>query len=358
MIVQIRGKENLGGGLPDMLSNGNILVVDDEINLCRILSAKLMKDGYDVVAVHDGEQAVEKVKESHFDVVLLDLILPKLDGLSALARIRAMNCNVPVIIMSACENSDAIEQAMTQGVSAYLNKPFDLDNLVALVRSTSKLQDHPHSEQKRTGDATALFVKSQPITLEVCNGCTSGQYLSRIEDKDDRTITVRTPIRNGEELNVRPRTQIRVGLSAKDAFYSFSSSALSQRTGNPPVTVLDKPTVIYRIQRRQSARILARVPVRYCPASDQAGLGNMPTTESGWRTGISLDFSSGGAQISVAEDMAPGTLVYLETDPIGDIGSVNVIGRITRCCKEDATDGFPYALGVQFSSVNEKLQGG
>jgi len=60
-----------------VVTKGNVLVVDDEVNLCRIIGAKLARSGYDVVTVHDGQQAVEKVRDSDFDVVLLDLILPR-----------------------------------------------------------------------------------------------------------------------------------------------------------------------------------------------------------------------------------------------------------------------------------------
>lgn len=337
-----------------MLSKGNVLVVDDEINLCRILSAKLVKDGYEVVAVHDGEQAVEKVRQSHFDVALLDLILPKMDGLSALESIRSIDKDLPVIIMTACENSEAIEQAMNMGVSAYINKPFDLDNVLAIVRNASKTEQRPRVEP-RPADATALFVKQQPITMEVFNGSASGHYLSRIEDKDDRTITVLTPITNGEELNVPPRTLVRVGLAVRDAFYSFSSSTLSQRKGKPSVTVLDKPIVIYRTQRRQFARILARVPVKYCPVNDQSDVGT--TRNSGWKTGVSHDFSAGGARISVAEQLPVGSLVYIESSPIGNAGPVKMAAKVVRCVAEDTGDRYPYSLGLQFSRVNSNLRG-
>jgi CheY-like chemotaxis protein len=94
-----------------MVTKGNVLVVDDEVNLCRILGAKLAKSGYSVVAMHDGLQAVEKVRETDFDVVLLDLILPKMDGLTALAEIRGMRSSLPVIVMTACENAEALAQA-------------------------------------------------------------------------------------------------------------------------------------------------------------------------------------------------------------------------------------------------------
>lgn len=339
-----------------MLSRGNILVVDDEINLCRILSAKLAKDGYDVVTVHDGEQAVKKCTESHFDVVLLDLILPKMDGLAALSHIRATNNNVPVIIMTACENSEAIEQATTKGISAYLNKPFDLDNLVALVRNTSKTENRAQTEANKNGDTTVLFIRNQPITLEIFNGSSSGQYPSAVEDKDDMTVTVVTPTKNGQELVVPAKTLVRVGLPTKDAFYSFNSSTLSQRSGVPPVTVLNKPAVIYRTQRRQFARILANVPVRYCRVSDESGLGNIPNSPTGWKSGLSLNLSAAGVGLSSSEELTPGTLIYMETDPISDLGAVNVVGRVVRCRKVKDTGIYEYSLGVKLTTVSGSLK--
>ncbi len=99
-----------------MVTKGRVLVVDNEINLCRIIGAKLVRSGYNVVAVHDGLQAVEKVRESDFDVVLLDLILPKMDGLSAFAKIRDMRNALPVIVMTACENAEAVERLATSAL--------------------------------------------------------------------------------------------------------------------------------------------------------------------------------------------------------------------------------------------------
>ena len=146
-----------------MLSKGSILVVDDEINLCRILGAKLAKSGFSVVAVHDGQQAIDRVRETSFDIVLLDLILPKVDGLSALAEIRNLDNDLPVIVMTACESSETMERARRHGVSAYVNKPFDLDSLVELVQTTSA--GITKRDGKKTQSSTVLFARSQPITI-------------------------------------------------------------------------------------------------------------------------------------------------------------------------------------------------
>lgn len=139
-----------------MATKGNVLVVDDEINLCRIVGAKLAKSGYNVTTVHDGLQAVEKVRESRFDIVLLDLILPKMDGLTALAEIRKLYAKLPVIVMTACEDAESLEQAKSHGVSAYVNKPFDLDSLVSLISDTSGRGDSAGG--KDMPNSTVLFL--------------------------------------------------------------------------------------------------------------------------------------------------------------------------------------------------------
>ena len=174
-----------------MVTKGSVLVVDDEINLCRIIGAKLAKSGYDVVAVHDGRQAVEKVRDSEFDVVLLDLILPKMDGLSALAEIRKLKSALPVIVMTACENAEVLEEARSQGVSAYVNKPFDLDTLVSLVANTSRPGDSGYG--RNLANSTILFIKHQAVSLEIQNGVSGKVYWTEVFDKDDHTLSVTCP---------------------------------------------------------------------------------------------------------------------------------------------------------------------
>jgi CheY-like chemotaxis protein len=311
-----------GGGFHIMYSKGSILVVDDEINLCRILGAKLAKSGFSVVAVHDGQQAIDKVRESDFDVVLLDLILPKLDGLSALAQIRNFDRELPVIVMTACESSEALEKAKFHGVSGYINKPFDLDNLVELVRVTSA--GATRRDDRPSVGNSILFTKSQPITIEVINGRTSGVFASRIEGKDERTLSVAAPVRDGCIVEVASRTPVRVGLAARDAYYSFNSYVLSLKLTGVPVLVLDKPGVIYRTQRRQSPRVNVDLSVRY------GKIGDEQSRPSVLVSGHSCDLSSGGIRIVAKDKLRPGDLVYLEADGSGTVGPITAVAEVLR----------------------------
>lgn len=326
-----------------MVTKGSVLVVDDEINLCRILGAKLAKSGYTVVSVHDGMQAVEKVRESDFDVVLLDLILPKMDGLTALAKIRSMRNAIPVIVMTACENADALEQARSHGVSAYVNKPFDLDSLVTLVQCTS--QQRITGTSRSLPETTILFAKGQPVTVEIQNGCGAKTYPSMISHKGDVTLSVEAPREgDGEILCVPPRTSVRVGLAARDAYYSFLSQVLPSAGDSESIMLLDKPRVIYRAQRRAHPRLPMSLQLKYARISED---------EFDFEDGSTLDLSLGGASIVVPEEVLPGEMLQVEIRPKSAQDSVSLVAQVMRS-KKNTESGF--ILGCRFATPDERLR--
>lgn len=331
-----------------MVTKGSVLVVDDEINLCRILGAKLAKSGYNVVAVHDGLQAVEKVRESDFDVVLLDLILPKMDGLTALAEIRGMRNALPVIVMTACESAEALEQARAHGVSAYVNKPFDLDNLVSLVQCTSR--DTAANHCKRLPESTVLFTKGHPVTLEIQNGGGTKTYISHIADRDDCTLSVASPYYEGCALEVAPRTTIRVGIAARDAYYSFTTHVLRCTVGSESLIVLDKPCVIYRTQRRQQQRFPVSIPIRY------GSLSNDDETVSTQKQGKTMDLGLGGACIVVPDAMLPGELLKVELRPKTTKDIISVTAQVLRAKRAENQGESGHIVGCKFISTDEKLR--
>ena len=111
-----------------------ILVVDDEQVLVKGIKFNLEHEGYQVEAGYDGEQAVELAREGGFDLIILDLMMPKIDGLQACMRIREFS-NVPVIMLTAKgEDSDKI-MGFECGADDYITKPFNILELKARVRA-------------------------------------------------------------------------------------------------------------------------------------------------------------------------------------------------------------------------------
>ena len=124
-----------------------ILVVDDEPILVKGIKFNLEHEGYQVDAGYDGEQAVEMAREGSYDLILLDLMMPKIDGLQACMRIREFS-NVPIIMLTArSEDTDKII-GFEYGADDYITKPFNILELKARVRAllrragaTEKKQD-------------------------------------------------------------------------------------------------------------------------------------------------------------------------------------------------------------------------
>ncbi len=111
-----------------------ILVCDDEKDIVSALEIYLHAEGYDTVAAYNGHDAIERLHEQEIHLVLLDIMMPEIDGLSALARIR-QESNVPVILLTAkSEDTDKV-LGLNVGADDYITKPFNPVELTARVRS-------------------------------------------------------------------------------------------------------------------------------------------------------------------------------------------------------------------------------
>ncbi len=99
-----------------------VLVVEDEKPMAKALVLKLTKAGYDTQAAHDGEAALAKLREEHFDVMLLDLIMPKLDGFGVLEAMKAEGLKTPVIVSSNLGQENDQDRAKNLGAKDYFIK--------------------------------------------------------------------------------------------------------------------------------------------------------------------------------------------------------------------------------------------
>ena len=114
--------------------NEHILIVDDEPRYVRLMEANLITEGYQVLKAYDGQQAVNAVVEQKPDQVLLDLMLPVLDGFGACERIRGFS-DVPIIIITAKGEEQSRVRGLDLGADDYIVKPFSATELLARVRA-------------------------------------------------------------------------------------------------------------------------------------------------------------------------------------------------------------------------------
>jgi two-component system KDP operon response regulator KdpE len=121
-----------------------VLVVDDEIEIRRALSRALSARDYIVETAADGMEAIQAASTFHPDLVVLDLNLPKLDGLEVARRIRASS-PVPILVLSVREDESDKVAALDLGADDYLTKPFGIDELIARVRALLRRAEGPET---------------------------------------------------------------------------------------------------------------------------------------------------------------------------------------------------------------------
>jgi two-component system OmpR family response regulator len=130
------------------MAGAHLLIVDDEENLRSMLAAALRHHGFEVSAVGDGRTALDAIGELAPDLVLLDVMLPDLDGFEVCRRLRAEGDRTPILFLTARDATDDKVRGLTLGGDDYLQKPFSLEELVA--RAAAVLRRTGQSREDRT----------------------------------------------------------------------------------------------------------------------------------------------------------------------------------------------------------------
>ena len=142
-----------------------ILVVDDEKVLVKGISFNLKNEGYDVDVGYDGEQAVELARANSYDLIVLDLMMPKIDGLQACIKIREFS-NVPIIILTAKgEDADKII-GLESGADDYMTKPFNIMELKARIRALIRRSGMTAAAQKEEQQSSEMLTRDH-LTLDL-----------------------------------------------------------------------------------------------------------------------------------------------------------------------------------------------
>ncbi len=116
-----------------------ILIVEDEVPISNLISMSLEKAGYQCECVFDGMEAADKLEEEHYDLVLLDIMLPKVDGYELMEYIQPMG--IPVIFLTAKSNVEDTVKGLEMGAEDYLTKPFEIVELLARVEVVLRRYD-------------------------------------------------------------------------------------------------------------------------------------------------------------------------------------------------------------------------
>jgi len=140
----------------------NILLVEDELHLHEALRLNLEMEGYEVTSAFEGPKALNQIQHSHFDLIILDVMLPGLDGFSIIETVRLNNNETPILVLSAKNTSMNRVQGLKLGADDYLTKPFNLEELLLRVgkliqKSTTTNIPIASLDQYAFGDNTIYF---------------------------------------------------------------------------------------------------------------------------------------------------------------------------------------------------------
>ncbi len=157
-----------------------ILTADDDPQLLRLVTRNLQLEGYEVLAASDGQQALEQIEAKIPDLVLLDVMMPKMDGFTVCHRVREFS-TVPIIIVTARGQDQDKVRGLDLGADDYLTKPFSVDELLARVRAVLRRAQFTTSEN------------SQSLRTTVTIGRLTVDYAQHMVLMDGKEVTL-TPI--------------------------------------------------------------------------------------------------------------------------------------------------------------------
>ena len=164
-----------------------ILIVDDDRAICEYMQTLLEGDGYEVKTMNDPTGVEDEIRGSHYHVIILDLMMPKLDGIEVLRRIRKVDNDIAVVIFTGFPNLESAVQSMKLDAVDYIKKPFNVDEfreVLSRVMRKKGLARTPEEQLHRIiGDTIRTLRKEKELTLKQMSRRTglSISLLSQIE---------------------------------------------------------------------------------------------------------------------------------------------------------------------------------
>ena len=237
-----------------------ILVVDDETNMRTTLADILGDEGYVIDTAVDGLSAVEMCKQNDYDVVLLDVRMPGIDGVETFRRIRRHSESVRVVMMSAYSMDDLKRAALEEGAIAFLSKPLDIDNVISLIQDVRETAILVVGEDEDTAGPLQTSLKEQGYWVKVTSSPHDALELAEQIHFDIILIDTQLPVMNGLELylaikKVTPRSVAVMVSGMEEEFERLAREAVKQTAYTIVHKPLDLDKLFALLQRITGQRI-------------------------------------------------------------------------------------------------------
>ena len=143
----------------------NILVVEDDAGTRKLLCALLKSDGYNVLSAQDGAEALEVLDKNHVDLLVIDVMMPRMDGYTLTEQLRGGGSTLPMLMLSAKDGAADVRHGFAVGIDDYMKKPFDVEELLLRIRALLR-RAKIATEKKIVAGSVTLDYDSLTVTTD------------------------------------------------------------------------------------------------------------------------------------------------------------------------------------------------
>ena len=235
-----------------MSEKGSILFVDDNENMCKSMSMIFERMDYDTHTAFDGADAVEAVRERSFDLIFMDIKMPKLNGVEALHEIKLVRPDVIVVMMTAYTKDALVSEAFKEGAYDVLNKPFDLKQIIALVERLMNASERALILIVDDDESARITLKKilERRLFRVSEASSGEEAFDMVREMryDIILLDTRLPGMNGYETYLALKViEPKISVILITAFEREMATEIEEALRNNAYTTLTKPLDIQRL---------------------------------------------------------------------------------------------------------------
>ena len=236
-----------------MSEKGRVLIVDDDENLCKTLSFILNQKGYATATAHDGPAAIKQMEETPFDLTLMDIKMPVMNGVEAFKKIKRLRPKAAVVMMTAYSVEELVQEALEEGAFGIIYKPLDIDRVISLIEEAKTARKGALIlvlEDEETRDTLRVELEKKEYKLGFAGSGDEAIALVKEQRFDVLLVDLKLPFINCFELylavkEVQPDIVAIIWTADAQGVTELAESALQ----GDVYTCVDKPLVVEDVLR-------------------------------------------------------------------------------------------------------------